>query len=266
MSAASATISSTDSASAVAHRRRLSTTSSSSSSSSSSSAAGGSTSLPSLKPQRRSSPLKRQMSLTATSSDPAIDPHRSHASGPLAVLYSVPPERDPLVGGSNTSPARIFTNADDSIGASGSPGRSLLSAFQAVSPNRPNGVASLLSGGGSAVGLRSAGTGNTLQPASPIASPQRRTSSYTSHNRRGSISGSPSRSINWASDAMRAANGVAVSPATSRSIAVAAVDINRSPERTVQASPRRQAGVVYSPVKQAEATGKTPVSSCRVLG
>lgn len=242
---------------AAAHHRRPSLATSSTSSNTSSSTSEPTSSK--LK-KRRSSHLKRQMSLT--SSDPCIDPHRSHAGGPLATIYSVRPDRDPLLGGSNASPGRIFaapldTEADAAPTAS--PGRNLLSAFQAVSPSRPN-VASLLSGGGIAVGLRSAGTNNALQPASPIASPSRRTSSYTSASRRGSISASPGRSINWASDAMRAANGATVSQAAATNRyanPVIASSTNGSPARAVHGSPRKQGGVVYSPVKQADqSTGR----------
>lgn len=133
------------------------------------------------------SPLTRQMSL---SSDPSIDPNRTHSQGPLAVLYSAP-ERDilslqpqlhpsptrnnsasdaarPLEPPSNASPGRRFNDLARGLSSnalSQSPSRSLLAAFQAVSPRSTI----------HSVGLRNAGPAQpttSLQPASPISSPQ----------------------------------------------------------------------------------------------
>lgn len=69
---------------------------------------------------RRPSPLKRQMSLgvgNAASSSAVlnINPNRDHAAGPLAVLYSVKPDEDPLLAHGGGSPSKTSSSATNSV-------------------------------------------------------------------------------------------------------------------------------------------------------
>lgn len=173
--------------------------------------------------RRRPSPLKRQMSLgnggpesSPAAGQPAldIDPRRSHAAGPLAVLYSVEPHEDPLL---NPSPARspsknslrgsIHSSPINELSAEdpphgtprsvsalaaleraappASPNRSLLSAFQAVSPRLQNVTSrsisapslSHLQGYTSPRGPAP----QSLAPASPISTSPRQPTARTSY-------------------------------------------------------------------------------------
>ncbi|KAK9899824.1 hypothetical protein P389DRAFT_164912 [Cystobasidium minutum MCA 4210] len=208
-----------------------------------------------------------------------INPLRSHAGGPLAVLYSVEPDEDPLlVNGSNSvtrSPSKLgggslhsspFNDAPPldaahhpgtprSVSAlaaldrpgpalAASPNRSLLSAFQAVSPRLQNITArsssapslSHLSNGSSARTTSPRGpapqqpSSGLLAPASPIStSPRQSTHTRTS----------------YATAAFRALNG-ATSPQkqipsrSSSGGSSAAASLNVSPVRSRSSSALRQ--------------------------
>lgn len=216
---------------------------------------------PALQPERRPSPLIKQMSLSSDPPHPSMDVGalrtRAGGGGPLSVLYSVPPEHafdNPTLSARSNgvdirhSPrgARPDRFIDASTGDTlpRSPSRSLLAAFQAISPAATSGASasanaahSLLAGGGAGVGLRAAGVSTSvgLQPASPIGSrsPTRPSSSNLG---RGPARNAAGASIDWASDAMRLANGVTVNVSPSRPSPSAVNAVGASPSRSASGS------------------------------
>lgn len=100
---------------------------------------------------RRPSPLKRQMSLglgdpTSSSAALNIDPNRDHAAGPLAVLYSVKPDEDPLLAG-GASPVKASPSTNNTILRGGalqhSPSSNNTSANVEIPPDTPRSVSAL---------------------------------------------------------------------------------------------------------------------------
>lgn len=227
-----------------------------------------STFAPALQPERRPSPLIKQMSLSSDPPHPSMDVgalrSRAGGGGPLSVLYSVPPEhasdnpgpsaRSNLIDIRHSPRRDRFNDASTGDSLPRSPSRSLLAAFQAISPAATSGTGtrapanpthSLLAGGGAGIGLRAAGVSTSLglQPASPIGSrsPTRPPSSSLG---RSPVRNAAGASIDWGSDAMRLANGVNV-------------NINVSPSRpspsavnALGASPSRSASGSRIPMRR----------------
>lgn len=280
------------------HKSPTLSPSASSSSSSSTSSLSRSSLSPSLSPahsiqskkahhskhQRRPSPLKRQMSLgTGAPSSPAqtaapfdINPLRSHAAGPLAVLYSVEPDEDPLInphqsptrspskispsrGNLHSSPFNYLTATSgveapgtprpvsalaalDRAAPAASPNRSLLSAFQAVSPRLQN-ITARSSSAPSLSNLNN-GSARAASPRGPVPHQQSALAPASP------ISTSPRQTTHrtsYATAAFRALNGASPqkqvpsrSSSSSSSVASTSAAINVSPVRSRSSSALRQ--------------------------
>lgn len=169
-----------------------------------------------------------------------IDPHRRSNRAPFTVLYegdaSSDPDSPPNGSGSSRnasrspSPARRITgrtpsNHSASISSlidgttapdnGNSPSRSLLAAFQAVSPRQAvsassRGLSTSILGIGAGAAIASNMSMRGQQPASPIRSlspsPRKLHTGQYQHRRNGSLGGS------FASDAFRSLNGATPTP------------------------------------------------------
>jgi hypothetical protein len=206
----------------------------------------------------RPSPLKRQMSVGngVASSTLEINPHRDHAAGPLAVLYSVQPDEDPLLCmGAPGSPSKNAHSSpfNDNVAVPSieaprpvsalasleyaSPNRSLLSAFQAVSP-RSQAIASRSTSAPSLSNLASPRgvlpQNSPLGPASPINTSPRQSPYY-----KGTYATAAFRALNGASPQKHIPSRTSSSGSASHSDSLP-VTANVSPVRSRSSSALRQ--------------------------
>lgn len=185
-----------------------------------------------------------------------INPHRDHAAGPLAVLYSVQPDEDPLLHtGTPGSPNKTVNSSpfNDNVAIHSiesprpvsalaglecaSPNRSLLSAFQAVSP-RSQAIASRSTSAPSLSNLASPRgvlpQNSPLGPASPITTSPRQSSYHKS-----TYATAAFRALNGASPQKQILSRSSSNGSTSHSPSLP-VTANVSPVRSRSSSALRQ--------------------------